>query len=252
MEVVPAMTIRIVPIGRGLEERRMSKRVALYARISTVTKGQDVETQLIPLRQWAELKGYSVFREYIDVGISGSKERRPALDLLMKDAKQHRFDIVAVARFDRFARSVKHLLAALATFESLQIDFISLNESIDTTTPMGKAVFTILGAIAELERNLIRERVLAGLARARREGKHFGRPLSEDAKHIDPAEVVGRIQQQETIYQIAKFYGVARSTIRRIRSRYEKDLQRGMARIPGQNTSSGHGETPIPTVHSAG
>src|SRR5439155_17902363 len=174
------MTIRIVPIGRGLQERQMSKRVALYARISTVTKGQDVETQLIPLRQWAELKGYSVFREYIDVGISGSKERRPALDLLMNDARHHRFDILAVARFDRFARSVKHLLTALATFESLQIDFISLSESIDTTTPMVKAVFTILGAIAELERNLIRERVIAGMDRSRRQGKRFGRPLVED------------------------------------------------------------------------
>src|SRR5262245_51518577 len=121
--------------------------VALYARCSTKQHGQDPETQLMPLRDHARLRGYSIIGEYTDVGYSGANESRPELERLMHDARRHRFRAVMVARFDRFARSTSHLLRALAEFQKHDIDFISLNESIDTSTPVGKMVFTILGAV---------------------------------------------------------------------------------------------------------
>ena len=152
-----------------------SQRVALYARISSRNGGQDPETQLIALREYAGHRGMTVTDEYVDVGISGAKDRRPELDRMMKDARRRRFDVVLVARFDRFARSTKHLVLALEEFNALGIDFVSLNESIDTSTPMGKMIFTVIGAVAELERSLIRERVMMGLERARRQGKRLGR-----------------------------------------------------------------------------
>src|SRR6059036_277666 len=141
-----------------------------------IERGQNPETQLLPLREYAAHRGFSVVDEYIDVGISGSKDSRPALDRLMKDARARHFDVVIVARFDRFARSVSHLLRALEEFNHLGVDFVSLSESIDTSTPMGKMIFTVLGAVAELERNLIKERVQMGITRARKQGKALGRP----------------------------------------------------------------------------
>jgi DNA invertase Pin-like site-specific DNA recombinase len=151
-------------------------RVALYARVSTKNNGQDPETQLIALREFAGARGFHIAGEYVDVGISGAKDRRPELDRLMADARCRKIDAVLVARFDRFARSTKHLVLALEEFSALGIDFISLNESVDTSTPMGKMVFTVIGAVAELERSLIRERVVMGLERAKRQGKRLGRP----------------------------------------------------------------------------
>src|SRR5215813_10468206 len=135
------------------------KRAALYMRVSTKGHGQTTETQAIALREYAAHRGFEIVEEYRDEGISGSKDSRPALDRLMKDARVRHFDVVIVARFDRFARSVSHLLRALEEFNHLGIDFVSLSESIDTSTPMGKMIFTVLGAVAELERNLIKERV---------------------------------------------------------------------------------------------
>src|SRR5262245_28681996 len=117
------------------------KRVALYARVSTRNNGQDPETQLSALREYATHRGFAVLSEYVDIGISGAKDRRPQLDRLMADARQRKFDVVLVARFDRFARSTKHLVLALEEFSTLGIDFVSLSESIDTSTPMGKMVF---------------------------------------------------------------------------------------------------------------
>jgi DNA invertase Pin-like site-specific DNA recombinase len=125
----------------------------------------------------------------VDSGISGAKERRTQLDKLMADAHKRRFDVVVVWKFDRFARSVSHLLRALETFNSLGVAFVSLSESIDTSTPAGKMVFTVLGAVAELERSLIGERVKAGLANARAKGVRLGRPplkqlTSDEIKHL--------------------------------------------------------------------
>src|SRR6202795_89823 len=128
------------------------------------------------LRQFAEARGWNVAGEYLDEGISGTKDRRPALDRLMSDAHKRRFDVVVCWRFDRFARSVSHLLRALENFNALGIAFVSLSENVDTTTPTGKMIFTVLGAVAELERCLIVERVRAGLRNARAKGKKLGRP----------------------------------------------------------------------------
>ena len=152
------------------------KRAAIYARVSTKNNGQNPETQLVALREYVQHRGWELTAEYVDHGISGSKDSRPQLDRLMRDSRARKLDVVIVARFDRFARSTRHLILALEEFQSLGVDFISLNESIDTSTAMGKMVFTVLGAVAELERNIIRERVTAGLRRARKEGKTLGRP----------------------------------------------------------------------------
>jgi DNA invertase Pin-like site-specific DNA recombinase len=156
----------------------------VYARVSTMN-GQDPEMQLRELREYCQRRGWTVAMEYVDAGISGAKEKRPELNRLMTDAHKRRFDAVVVWRFDRFARSVSHLLRALETFNALGIAFVSLSEQIDTSTPTGKMVFTVLGAVAELERSLIVERVKAGLRNARAKGKRLGRPRSG----VDPAEI---------------------------------------------------------------
>jgi len=132
--------------------------------------------QLRELREYCKRRGWEIEGEYVDAGISGAKDRRPELDRLVTDAHRRCFDAVVVWKFDRFARSVSHLLRALETFESLGIAFVSLSEQIDTTTPAGKLVFTVLGAVAELERSLIGERVRAGLRNARAKGIRLGRP----------------------------------------------------------------------------
>ena len=123
-------------------------RVALYARVSTKNNGQNPETQLVALREYAKNRGFEIAEEYVDLGVSGSKERRPALDRMMKDARARKIDGVLVTRFDRFARSTKHLVTALEEFQALGVDFVSLGESVDTSTPMGKMIFTVLGAVA--------------------------------------------------------------------------------------------------------
>lgn len=152
-------------------------RTALYARISTSNNGQSPEMQLRELREYCERRGWTVAGEYVDLWISGTKEKRPELDRLMAEAHRRRFDAVIVWKFDRFARSVSHLLRALETFQALGVHFVSLSESLDTSTPSGKMVFTVLGAVAELERSLIVERVKAGLRNARAKGKRLGRPM---------------------------------------------------------------------------
>lgn len=151
-------------------------KVAIYARVSTTNHGQDPEMQLRELREYCQRRGWEITREYVDVGISGGKEKRPELDELLRDAHRRHFDAVVVWRFDRFARSVSHLLKALENFRALGIEFVSLSEQVDTATPTGKMIFTVLGAVAELERSLIVERVRAGLRNARAKGKKLGRP----------------------------------------------------------------------------
>jgi len=159
-------------------------RVAIYARVSTANNGQDPTMQTRELREYAERRGWKVFAEYVDIGISGTKETRPELDRLMADAHRRRFDAVVVWKFDRFARSVSHLLRALETFRAQGIEFVSPSSS-TTSTPAGKMVFTVLGAVAELERGLIVERVKAGLRNARAKGKTLGRPRKVlDTKRI--------------------------------------------------------------------
>lgn len=157
-------------------------RVAVYARVST--SDQSTDMQLHDLRGYSKARGWKVQGEYIDHGISGAKRERPQLGALMDGAKKRKFDCVLVWRFDRFARSTSHLLEALETFRGLGIDFVSFNENVDTTSPMGKCLFSILSAIAELERSIIRERVVAGIQRAKAKGTRFGRPLKIDRAKI--------------------------------------------------------------------
>jgi DNA invertase Pin-like site-specific DNA recombinase len=151
-------------------------RTAIYARVSTANHGQNSSMQTRELREYCDRRGWKLAGEYVDEGISGSKDSRPELNRLMADAHRRRFDAVVVWRFDRFARSVSHLLRALENFKALGIEFVSLSEQVDTSTPTGKMVFTVLGAVAELERSLIAERVKAGLRNARSKGKRLGRP----------------------------------------------------------------------------
>ena len=148
-------------------------RAAVYARVSTLD--QEPENQLQELRRYVQARGWTAV-EYVDKGVSGSKDRRPALDDLIKDAKRRRFDVLVCWRLDRLGRSLKHLVTLLDELQALGVAFVSLQEGIDATTPAGKLQMHILAAIAEFERERIRERVLAGLQRARREGKRLGRP----------------------------------------------------------------------------
>src|SRR5215469_1076621 len=148
-------------------------RCAIYARVSTAD--QNCEVQIRDLREYCHRRGWTISGEFIDHGVSGAKNSRPELDKLMRLARRREFDVVIVWRFDRFARSVKHLVLALEEFQSLGIGFVSYQEALDTSTPIGKAMFTIIGAMAELERNVIRERVRAGVRNARRNGKLLGR-----------------------------------------------------------------------------
>jgi DNA invertase Pin-like site-specific DNA recombinase len=153
-----------------------TERVALYARVSTLNHGQDPEEQLRELRAYCERRGFEIAETYIDKGISGSRERRPALDRLMAACRKRLVDGVVVYRYDRFARSLRQLVNALEDFRALNIDFISIHEGVDTSTPNGRLIFGIFASIAEFERELIRDRVRSGLAAAKAKGKRIGRP----------------------------------------------------------------------------
>ena len=199
------------------------KRVALYARVSTKDKGQNPDTQLFPLREQSATKQLQIVNEYVDHGVSGSKQRRPQLDRLMEHARLKRFDVVMVWKFDRFARSTTHLLHALEEFQSLAIDFVSLSENIDTSTPIGKMVFTLFAAIAEFERDIIRERVQAGVDRARKEGKKLGRPRAL----VDEERVYEQLEQGQSLRSLAIQTGLARGTLRSIKHRW--DVKKGLS-----------------------
>jgi DNA invertase Pin-like site-specific DNA recombinase len=200
--------------------------VAIYARISTTNHGQDVSVQTRELRDHCERRGWLIVEEYVDAGISGAKDRRPELDRLMADAHKRRFDVVAVWKFDRFARSVSHLLRALDTFRVLGIEFVSLSESLDSATPAGRMVFTVLGAVAELERSLIAERVRAGLRNARAKGKRLGRPrVTVDGVRI------GHLRAQGLSWaKIAAQLGIGEGTVYRLAQASAKNPT-GTARV---------------------
>ena len=184
-------------------------RVALYARVST--EGQDPEVQLMALRAHATQRGWQVVEEFVDRGVSGAKERRPALDRLMKRAWAGHVQVVLVWRFDRLARSVKHLVAALETFRSLHVEFVSLQEQLDTATPIGQAMFTIIGAMAQLERDIIRERIKAGLERAKARGIRLGRPRVP----VVAAALLALRDQGLSVGAMARQLRCSRSTVRR-------------------------------------
>ena len=183
-------------------------RIVIYARVST--KDQSCDLQLRDLRTYCAARRFSLEREYVDVGESGAKDSRPQLNELMAAARKRHFDAVIVWRFDRFARSTKHLLLALEEFRSLGIQFISYQENIDTSSPLGQALFTFVSAVAQLERDLIRERVSAGIRNARASGKQLGRP-----RRVVNHDEVRRLRADgASIRQIAQKLGVGYGTVR--------------------------------------
>lgn len=186
-------------------------KVAIYARVST--SDQTVNPQLDSLRDYVSRRGYEIFQEYIDAGVSGSKESRPALNQLMKDARDLKFKAVIVFRFDRFARSTSHLWKALEEFMHLKIDFISVSEQLDTGSPLGKAMFTMISAMAQLEKDIMVERIRSGIKSAKSRGVHCGRPASAPNSRIKEL-----LAQGMPIKQIAKKLRVGIGTIYRAKA----------------------------------
>lgn len=201
-------------------EAQVSTRVCLYARISTLN-GQDPELQLSELREYAAHRRWRVVDEYVDAGISGAKDSRLELNRLMADAHKRRFEVVCVWKFDRFARSVSHLLRALETFKELGIEFCSFSEQMDTSTPTGRMIFTVLGAVAELERSLIAERVRAGLRNAKAKGKRLGRPAAQ----VADSQIVEMLAAGESMANIGAKLGVSAATVCRRAARVKTKLE---------------------------
>ncbi len=202
-------------------------RAAIYARVSTTHHGQDVAMQTRELEQFAQARGWRIVDSYVDEGISGSKDSRPELNRLMADAHKRRFDVVCVWRFDRFARSVSHLLRALETFKSLGIDFVSFSEQMDTSTPAGKMVFTVLGAVA-IERSLIVERVRAGMRNARAKGRRIGRPPQTPLSPELRENIADTYAHGATsLRALAKKFGTSLATVQRCIGMYQRAAGEG-------------------------
>jgi len=213
----------------------MPSRIALYARVSTTE--QIVEPQLHALRQYATARGLEPV-EYVDHGVSGAKDRRPSLDRLVADARRRRFDVVAITKLDRLARSVKHLTMLAADLDALGIGLVVLDQAIDTTTPSGRLLFNVLGSIAEFERDLIRERTRAGMAAAQRKGARIGRPMAE----VDELALRRGLRAGLSVSALARSLGVARSTMRRVLAEREM-AERVENSEPGFSATAGV-ETP--------
>lgn len=187
-------------------------RVAIYARISTSGHGQDVGLQLDELRQVAGQRGWNIVGEFIDEGISGAKADRPGLDAMMKAARLGKFDLVAVWKLDRLGRSLQHLLAVLDELQALGVGFVSVRDAgIDTTSATGRLMLCLVGAFAAYERELIRERVLAGVRRAQSNGTHCGRPKVD----LDLRPALALLEQGRSVREVSQILGVARGTLRR-------------------------------------
>ncbi len=184
-------------------------RVALYARVSTCNS-QNPEMQVAELREYASRRGWEVFSEYVDLGISGSKESRPELNRLMSDVHRRCFDVVLCWKVDRFGRSLKHLVNVLADLDSYGVAFVSLRDNLDLSTPSGRLMFQIIGAMAEFERSLIQERVRAGLRNAKLKGRTLGRPR----RIVDGDQMVRLREQGASFREIARAVGASPGTVR--------------------------------------
>ncbi len=195
---------------RAQEVPHSIARVALYARVSTLN-GQDPEMQLSELREYASRRGWSIAREYVDQGVSCSKESRPELNQLMADAQRRKFDAVLVWKIDRFGRSLKHLVNALADLCAYGVAFISFRDNLDLSTASGRLMFQIIGAMAEFERSLIQERVKAGLRNARTKGKKFGRPRA----HVDADRVAALPREGLSGSQVCRTLHLSKETAQR-------------------------------------
>ena len=189
-------------------------KAAIYARVSTLD--QEPENQLQELRRYVQARGWT-WTEYIDHGVSGTKDRRPALDRLVADARRRKVDTVVVWRLDRLGRSLKHLVTLLDELQALGVGFVSLGEGIDLQTPAGRLQLHILAALSEFERCRIAERVAAGLARARREGTRLGRP----EKRI-PERILAPVRGL-SVRQASKILGVSKTTAQRWLSRATRE-----------------------------
>jgi DNA invertase Pin-like site-specific DNA recombinase len=195
-------------------------RVALYGRVSTLN-GQNPETQLIELREHASHRGWEVVGEYVDAGVSGSKDSRPSLNRMMAHAHQRRFDAILVWKLDRFGRSLKHLVTAIAELEALGVTFVSLKDNWDLGTPSGRLMFQIVGAMAEFERSLIAERIRAGMRRRTLEGLPMGRaPLAIDRQSLVRDRLSGM-----SLTRVSKKYGVSRASV----VRFAREAMKGEA-----------------------
>jgi DNA invertase Pin-like site-specific DNA recombinase len=194
------------------------KRCAIYARVSTPE--QCIDNQLYDLRLFAEQRGFEVAAEYTDVGISGSKARRPGLDLMLKDARKRKFGVVIVAAFDRVCRSTKHFLSVVDELTDLQIEFVSRRENIATDGPMGRLFLTIISSIAELESDLIKERIRAGMRRRKLDGLSCGRqPLDIDHEALVRDRLAGM-----SLTNVGRKYSVSRaSVVRWVREARQRD-----------------------------
>jgi DNA invertase Pin-like site-specific DNA recombinase len=214
-------TLLIVSLFRNVED---SMRVGIYARVST--RDQDCTLQLTELRSYCKARQFEIVREYVDQGVSGSLDSRPELNVLMADARRRKLDTVLVWRFDRFARSTRHLLLALEEFRELGVAFVSYMENIDTTSALGRAIFTIVAAVAELERNLICERVSAGIRNARAKGKRLGRP----SRYVDIDRIAALKASGMSLRQIASELDCGYGTVReRLQSSERKTLHKNAA-----------------------
>jgi DNA invertase Pin-like site-specific DNA recombinase len=193
-------------------------RAAIYARCSTTD--QTVDLQLDGLREYAQARGFDIVDKYIDEGVSGARANRPALDRLLEAAHRRRFDAVLIWKLDRLGRSLSHLIRLVETFSGLGIDLISLSDpGLDTTSPQGKLLFSVMGAVAEFERDLIRERTRAGMASARRRGKLIGRPRV----HVPVGQVQSLLAQGMSQSAAARRLGVSRATLQRVLKRVPSD-----------------------------
>src|SRR3984885_6664350 len=192
------------------QEPRTITQVALYARVSTLNN-QDPEMQLAELREYAARRSWQIVEEFTDQGVSGCRESRPGLNRLMSDACRRRFDAVLVWKIDRFGRSLKHLVNALAELAALGVAFISLRDNLDLSTPSGRLMFQIIGAMAEFERALIQERVRAGLRNARAKGKRLGRPRVQ----VDVSRIAFLRAQGRTWAEIVAELGIGKGTAQR-------------------------------------
>ncbi len=186
-------------------------KAALYARVST--RDQSPDSQLDALRAYAQARGLEVIDEYVDVGESGAKDRRPQLDRLLADARRRRFDMVVCQKLDRLARSARHLANMAADFDALGIDLAVIDQSLDTSVPSGKLLFHVLGAVAEFELALLRERTRAGVAAARRRGRRIGRPPKLSAEQLADARDLA--SQGKSVRAIAAAVGATKSTVHR-------------------------------------
>jgi DNA invertase Pin-like site-specific DNA recombinase len=194
-----------------------AKRAAVYARVSTVDRKQDPETQLRQLREYAERRGFAIIGTYVDRA-SGAKNDRAEYRAMLEAARRRRFDVLLVWRYDRFARSMRELVNALEEFRSLGVDFVSYAEGADTTTPQGKLLFGVMASLAEFERSLIAERVKAGMQRAKAQGVHVGRPSLPIAKRRQIEELLAQTPRP-SLGAISRATGVSKQTVANVRDR---------------------------------